>query len=91
MNAWVYISTTNCSNVASNVKASIDETFSFGTTLNIQNVELYDGHVWFRRDFDNSQPRHNNNVIENVVILDDFLDHISWNRSVRIFEEVRNT
>jgi len=81
----------NCSNVASNVEALIDETFDFGTTLNIPNVEPYNGYIWFRRNFDKSQPRHNNNVVKDVVILDKFLNHIGWNGSIRIFKEVRNT
>jgi len=77
INAWVHISTTNCSNVASNVEALIDKTFGFGTTLNVLDIELYNGHIQFRRDFDNFWPRRDNNVVEYVVILDDFLDHIS--------------
>jgi len=44
-NAWVYVSTTNCSDMASNVEASINEIFGFGTTLNILNVELYDSYI----------------------------------------------
>ena len=67
----------NCSDMTSNVEALINETFGFGTTLNIPNIKLYDGYIQFRKDFDNSWPRYNNNVVENMVILDDFLDHIS--------------
>jgi len=63
--------------MTSNVEALINETFGFGTTLNIPNIKLYDGYIQFRKDFDNSWPRYNNNVVENMVILDDFLDHIS--------------
>jgi len=44
-NTWVYVSTMNCSNVASNIEALIDETFDFGTTLNIPNVEPYNGYI----------------------------------------------
>jgi len=44
-NIWVYVSTTNCSDMASNVEALIDKTFSFGTTLNVPNVKPYDGHI----------------------------------------------
>ena len=44
-NAWVHVSIMNCSDVASNIEALIDETFGFGTTLNIPNVEPYDGHI----------------------------------------------
>ena len=44
-NAWVHVSTTNCSNIASNVETLIDETFGFGTTLNIPNFKPYDGYI----------------------------------------------
>jgi len=43
--AWIYIYTSDCYNMASYIETSIDETFSFGTTLSILNVNPYDGHV----------------------------------------------
>ena len=75
-NTWVHVSTTNCSNIASNIEASIDEIFGFGTTLYIPNVKPYDDHIQFRKDLDNSWSRHNNNIIENMVILDYSFDQI---------------
>jgi len=44
-NAWVHVSTMDCSDMASNVKASINETFGFGTTLNVPNVEPYNSYI----------------------------------------------
>ena len=76
-NVWVYVGTMDCSNVASNIEVLIDKTFDFGTTLNIPNIKLYDSYIQFKKDFDNSQPKYDNNVVENMVILDDFLDYIS--------------
>jgi len=67
----------NYNDVASNIEALINEIFGFGTTLNVPNVKPYNGHIQCRRDFNNSWPRYNNNIIENVVILDDFLNYIS--------------
>jgi len=58
-NTWVHVSTMNCSDVASNVEVSIDETFGFETTLNVSNIEPYNGYIQFRRDFDNFWPRCN--------------------------------
>jgi len=31
--------------MASDIEASINETFGFGTTLNVPNVKLYDSHI----------------------------------------------
>ena len=44
-NAWVHVSIMNCSDMAFNIEALIDKTFGFGTTLNIPNVEPYNGHI----------------------------------------------
>ena len=39
--------------MASNIEVAIDETFGFGTTLNIPNVKPYDNYIQFRRNLDN--------------------------------------
>jgi len=44
-NTWVHISIINCSDMASNIKALIDEIFGFGTILNVPNVEPYDSYI----------------------------------------------
>ena len=40
-NASIYISSSNCSNIASYIKASVDKAFCFYTILRIPNVNPY--------------------------------------------------
>ena len=49
----VYICFSNGCNVTFNVETSVDESFSFGSILEVSNVHPYDHHVWFWRSFDN--------------------------------------
>jgi len=76
-NIWVHVSTINGSDMASNVEASIDKTFCFGTTLNVSDVELNDGHIQFRRYLNNFRPRCKNNIVKDVVFLYYSFDHIN--------------
>ena len=50
----IHISTLNSYNILANIEASVNESFSFATTLNIPNIYSDNGHVQFRRDLDNS-------------------------------------
>ena len=52
--AQVDICTTNCGNVVTYIKASINQTFSLAFTLNVPDIKLYDSHVWLREYFDDS-------------------------------------
>ena len=54
-NSQIHIHTSNCSNVATNIKAPVDKTSGFSTTLNISNVNPNNGHIRFRENFNNSQ------------------------------------
>jgi len=67
--AWIYICTSDCCNMASYIETSIDKAFSFGTTLSILNVNLYNGHIWFWWDFDDSGSRYKDDIIENISWL----------------------
>ena len=53
-NSQIHICTSNCSNVATNIKAPVNEIFGFGTALNVPNVNSNDGYIRFRENFDNS-------------------------------------
>ena len=50
----IHISTLNSSNILANIEASVNKSFSFTTALNIPNIYPDNGHVWLRRDLDDS-------------------------------------
>ena len=56
--AWIHINTSNHSNVAFYVKVSVDKTLCIVATLDILDVDPYDGHVGFGRDLDYSGSWH---------------------------------
>jgi len=67
----------NHGNVAFYIKASIDQPFSFASTLDVPNVEPDDGYVQLWENFDNSWSRHYDNVLKDMVVLYDHFNHIS--------------
>ena len=73
-NSWIHICTSNCDNVIAHIEAPVNEKFSVFSTLNIPDVDPNDGHIRFRRDFNNSQFRREGDVVENVVLLEDGFD-----------------
>ena len=70
---WVHICTTYYSNETFHVEMSVNDWFGLGIVLCVPNINPNDGHVWFQWDFDNSRPRDENDVIENVIALENFL------------------
>jgi len=54
-NTSIHVYTSNCCDKASNIKASVNQTLSLHTALNIPDVDLNNEHVIFRRDLDDSQ------------------------------------
>ena len=66
----VYISSSDCHNILSNIETPIDKTFSFCTTLDIPNVNLDNCHVQFRRHFDHSWFRSKIDVVNDLILLD---------------------
>jgi len=55
--------------VAFYVKTSINETFGFGTTLSISNINPNNCHVQFWKGFDNSRFGYENNIVEDISRL----------------------
>ena len=53
-NTWIYVGTSNGRDEPSYVESLVDEGFNFEATLSISDVNLYDSHVGFRWDLDNS-------------------------------------
>ena len=51
---WVHIGTIYCSNETSNIKSSVDNSFSLGTILSIPYINPDDNYIRFQRDFDDS-------------------------------------
>jgi len=46
-NSWVHVCSPDSSDVLSNVKAPVDEHLGICPTLDIPNIDLYNGHVGF--------------------------------------------
>ena len=82
---WVYICTMYYNNETSYIEVSVDDRFGFGTVLSVPNIDPNNGHIWFQRNFNNSRPRSKNNVVENVVVFENFLDIFRRNVWVWLF------
>ena len=90
-NTWVYICTMYHSNETSHIEVSVDDRFGFGTILSVPNINPNNGHIWFQRNFDNSWPRGENNVVEDMVVFENFLDVFRRNMRVWLFVNVWDT
>ena len=77
-NSQIYIHSPNSNDIASHIKVSIDEAFHPQTILYIPNVELNNRHVRFWQYFDDSQSQSKDDVIEDMIILDNFLNYIKY-------------
>ena len=86
----IYVCTLDSCDMASNIKASVNEILGFETTLRIPNVDLDNSYVRFSRDFDNSMIWGKYSIIENMSHLKDSFDYISSNQEVCIFNIVRD-
>ena len=67
----IHIRTSNCGDVIAHIEAPVNEKFSVFSTFNIPDVDPNNGHIRFRRDFNNSRFRRERDVVENVVLLED--------------------
>jgi len=63
--------------MVSYVKASVNKSLSFTSTLHIADVEPYNGHIWLWRYLDDLWFRSKHNVIKDLVLLDDVFD-VLW-------------
>ena len=88
--AWIYICTSDGSNIASYIEAFVNKTSCLASALNIPNIHSNYSHVWLRKDFDNMWFWCQNNIIENLVLFDDIFNHIWSNRSKSVFLKVRD-
>jgi len=61
---WVHVCSLNHCNVTSNIKTSVNEVFSLGTTLRVPDINLDYSYVRFRRYFDDIGLGYKNSVIE---------------------------
>ena len=42
---WIYVSTSDSGDIATNIKVSVNEAFCFTSALNIPNIDPNDGHI----------------------------------------------
>ena len=69
--AGIYISISDHSYVAFYIETSVDQSFSFITTLNIPNIDLYNCHARFGGDLDYSGSQDQLNIVKDVILLQD--------------------
>ena len=62
------------------VEASIDDIFHLWTILGILDINPDYKHITFRRHFDNVRLGYENNIIENISSLNNFLNDIWCDR-----------
>ena len=68
-NAWIHVSIPNSSNILANIEASVNESLSFTSALDIPNVYPDNRHVQFRQNLDNSWFGHQVDIIKDLVLL----------------------
>jgi len=73
---WVHIRSPYHSNKASHIEVSVNDFFHIGTILHVPYVDPYYGHVRFWQNLYDSWFRCKNDTIENVIILENFLNLI---------------
>jgi len=82
----VHVHLSNSCDVAFYVKAFIDEAFSLASALDVPDVQPDDNHVQFRRYLNNSWPRDNSDIIEDMIILDDYFNYICHYGDIGVLE-----
>ena len=81
----IHISTTYCGNKTSYIEASIYDSFGLGTILSVPYVDLYNGHIQFWWDFDNSGPGGKDNIIKDMVVLENLLNIFRQDPYIQLF------
>ena len=76
------------SDETSHIEVSVDDRFGFETVLSVPNIDPNNGHIWFQRNFDNSWPRDKDNVVEDMVVFENFLDVFRRNVWVWLFVNI---
>jgi len=72
--SWVHICSPYHNNKASHIKASVDDIFYIGTILCVPYVDPYYSYVQFWQNLYDSWFGCKNDTIENVIILENFLN-----------------
>ena len=81
---WVHIGTIYCNNETSNIKLSVDNSFGLETILSVPYINPDDSYIQFQRDFDDSWPWGEDNIVENVVFLKNIFNILVWDASVQL-------
>jgi len=72
----IHICISDGGDIVSYIKALINKAFDLASTLNIPYIHLNNGHVWFRWYFDNTQFGDKYDIVEDLVLFDNFFDVI---------------
>jgi len=76
----------NSYNIAFYIEVSINKAFSLASALNIPDIQPDDSHVQFRRYFDDSYPRSDSDVVEDMIVLDNCFNYICYYGSIGVFK-----
>ena len=89
-NIWIYISSTNSSNMASNIEASFNQYFGIGTTLRVPDIHLYNSYIRLERCFDDLRTRRESNIVVNMNSFENTFYSIGGDRKFGIFNKVQD-
>ena len=64
--------------------------FSLRATLSVLYINPDNYHAGLGRHFDYLRSKHKNDIVKDVCRLNDFFNHISYDKSEQIFSKVRN-
>jgi len=81
----------NSSNVITDIKEFIDQTFHFHATFGFSYVYPDDYHVKLRQCFDNVRFESKKYIIEDMCGFDNSLNDVKVNESISILYDVQNT
>ena len=87
----VHIHTIDRCNIASYIKSPIYYGFGILTCLGVPDVDPYNSHVRFGRHLDNVRLWSKYDVVEDVIILEDFFNFIWSNTTVSFLTNKRDT
>ena len=90
-NTWIYIYSSNCCSVTSDIGTPINEVFCSSITLRVPDTDLNYSHIRFGRHFDDLESRHENSVVKNVSTFDHYFYNIYCDRKISIFNKVEDT
>ena len=87
----IHIGSSNSSDLIANIKVLVNKYYSIASTLYILYIDLDNHHIRFWRNLNDTRFQYQRNIVENVVVLENVLDHIRIDRVTSIFLKIWQT